>query len=259
MTSHTDADLLAAVEQSPQAAARHDRPGWVGLFTADACVEDPVGSTPHVGRDAIGRFYDTFIKPRDIVFDVNEDIVSGSTVIRDVTLEVRMGPGVTMAVPAILRYVLRDVSGELKIAELQAFWELPPMLWQFARRGLPAVPVALGLTRSLLSNQHLGGAAGFLTGLYRPARRRRAAVDALLAALTGGDQLTGRRMLGAGARVTLGEHDPLSVDALGVRVRGARLAARITAGATTAVSLRSLDGPVVLLIGTDPWTVRCFA
>jgi hypothetical protein len=259
VTSHTDADLLAAVEQSPQAAARHDRDGWVGLFTADACVEDPVGSAPHVGHDAIGRFYDTFIAPRDITFGVNGDIVSGTTVIRDVTLEVRMGPGVTMEVPAILRYAVRGTAGGLKIAELQAFWELPPMLRQFVRRGLPAVPVALGLTRSLLSNQHLGGAAGFLTGLHRPARRQRATVDALLAALTGGDQLTGHRMLGAGARVTLGEHDPLSAEALGARVRGARPAARITAGATTAVSLRSSEGPVVLLIETDPWTVRCFA
>lgn len=258
MTSHSDAELLAAVERSPQAAGRHDRPGWVGLFTADATVEDPVGSAPHVGHDAIGRFYDTFIGPREISFDVNDDIVTGTTVIRDVTLQVRMGPGVSMEVPAILRYALRDAAGELKIAELQAFWELPPMLWQFARRGLPAVPVALGLTRALLSNQHLGGAAGFLSGLYRPARRHGATVDALLTALMGGDQLTGRRMLGAGARVTLGEHDPLSADALGARVRGARLAARLTAGSTTAVSLRSPEGPVVLLIDTDPWTIRCF-
>ena len=30
------ADLLAAVELSPQAAAAHDRAGWVGLFTAGA-------------------------------------------------------------------------------------------------------------------------------------------------------------------------------------------------------------------------------
>jgi hypothetical protein len=41
--------LIAAVERSPQAAAAHDRAGWVGLFTADARVEDPVGSRPHLG------------------------------------------------------------------------------------------------------------------------------------------------------------------------------------------------------------------
>lgn len=36
--------LLAAVERSPHAAAAHDRAGWVGLFTGDGRVEDPVGS-----------------------------------------------------------------------------------------------------------------------------------------------------------------------------------------------------------------------
>ena len=259
MTAHTDADLLAAVEQSPRAAARRDRSGWVGLFTDDASVEDPVGSVPHHGPEAIGLFFDTFIAPRDITFHPHADIVCGSTVIRDVTLEVRMGPGVSIDVAAILRYALEDVGGELRIRELQAFWELPPMLWRFARRGVPAVPVALGLSRAMLVNQRPRGVAGFLTGLHRPARRRRGEVDTLLAALTGGDQLAGRRILGAGSRVTEGDDgEPIGIDALGARLMGARVASRITAGFTTAVSLRGPDGPAVLLIDTDPWTVRLF-
>ena len=49
-------DLLAAVERSPQAFTVHDRNGWVGVFTADARVEDPVGSQPHVGHEQIYRF-----------------------------------------------------------------------------------------------------------------------------------------------------------------------------------------------------------
>ncbi len=57
------AELLAAVELSPQAAAAHDRAGWVGLFTEDGRIEDPVGSRPHIGHEQIGRFYDTFIEP----------------------------------------------------------------------------------------------------------------------------------------------------------------------------------------------------
>jgi len=58
--------LLATVARSPQAFTVHDRDGWVGVFTADARVEDPVGSQPHVGYEQIYRFYDTFIGPRDI-------------------------------------------------------------------------------------------------------------------------------------------------------------------------------------------------
>ncbi len=43
-------DVLAAVERSPQAAAAHDRAGWVRLFTGDARVEDPVGSAAAGGH-----------------------------------------------------------------------------------------------------------------------------------------------------------------------------------------------------------------
>jgi hypothetical protein len=84
----------------------------VDVFTADALVEDPVGSQPHVGYEQIYRFYDTFIGPRDIKFHRNLDIVTGQTVLRDLELEVAMGTGVTMFVPAFLRYDLREVNGE---------------------------------------------------------------------------------------------------------------------------------------------------
>ena len=50
MTGRAESALLAAVERSPEAAAAHDRAGWVGLFTVDGRIEDPVGSRPHVGQ-----------------------------------------------------------------------------------------------------------------------------------------------------------------------------------------------------------------
>jgi hypothetical protein len=99
--------LPAAVERSPQTFTVHDRDGWVGVFTADARVEDPVGSQPHVGYEQIYRFYDTFIGPRDIKFHRDVDIVFGTAVVRDLELEVAMGSAVTMYIPAFLRYDLR--------------------------------------------------------------------------------------------------------------------------------------------------------
>lgn len=83
-------DLLAAVERSPQAFTVHDRTAWVGLFTPDARVEDPVSSSPHVGHDQIYRFHDTFIGPRDITFHRDLDIVNCLAVVRDLELEVAM-------------------------------------------------------------------------------------------------------------------------------------------------------------------------
>src|ERR671921_176763 len=109
----TRADLLATAERSPAAAGARDKKAWVGLFTSNGCVEDPVGSTPHRGVGAIGRFYDTFIGPRDIRYHPDADIVVGPTVVRDGELEVTMASTLTLRVPVYIRYDLKEEGGEL--------------------------------------------------------------------------------------------------------------------------------------------------
>ena len=158
------ADMLAAATSSLAAAGARDRDGWVGLFASGGRVEDPVGSQPHRGRMAIRRFYDTFIGPRDIVTHPDVDIVVGSTVIRDLSLEVGMISGLTLRIPAYLRYDLQDDNGDLKIAALYAFWELPTMAGQLLRSGPRSVPAGLLLSKGLLTNQGLIGTLGFLSG-----------------------------------------------------------------------------------------------
>jgi hypothetical protein len=76
------------------------------------------------------------------------------------------------------------------------------MMAQFARQGVPAMGAGLTLSRALLANQGMDGAFGFARGLRRPGRRARAKVDDLLAALSGGDELSTRRILGHGAGST---------------------------------------------------------
>jgi Nuclear transport factor 2 (NTF2) domain len=181
MSQAPTAELLAAVEQSPRAAAAHDREGWVGLFAEDGRIEDPVGSRPHVGRVHIGRFYDTFIGPRQITFHRDLDIVSGTSVIRDLTLEVMMSADVGMMIPAFLRYDLRSSESGWQIGRLRAYWELPAMIVQFARHGAKSLPAALRLAGGLLRNQRLGGTAGFLSGFRGPARRGKRLVEDALA------------------------------------------------------------------------------
>lgn len=237
----TDADVLATVERSLVAASARDRAGWLQLFTADGRVEDPVGSRPHVGAAQIARFYDTFIGPRRITAHRDADFVSGSTVVRDLTLGVRMNAGVTMAVPAVLRYTVRDTDHGLAIAELRAYWELPAMMLQFARRGRAAVPAGLAMTWALLVNRHVNGTVGFLRGLRPPARRERAVLLDLLTALTAGDELATRRVLGPAAAVTVGR------DVLAARMRGATWTKVICAGHAVTASLSTRDGRAVLL------------
>ncbi|MDG3011365.1 transporter [Rhodococcus sp. D2-41] len=183
----TAEQLLQTVAASPAAVAVHDRSAWLDLMARNAIVNDPVGSTPHRGREAIGRFYDTFIGPNTIVFDVAHDVVCGSTVFRDVTIATTMSTGVTLHVPMHLRYDMVEEHGSLKIGLLAAYWELPTMLAQLARAGMPGLSASLKLTPQLLSNQGVGGTLGFLRGLRRAGAAGKRTAEGLSAALGRGD------------------------------------------------------------------------
>ena len=246
MTGRAAPALLATVERSPQAAAAHDRTGWVGLFTTDGRIEDPVGSRPHVGHGEIGRFYDTFIGPRDIVFHRNLDVVHGAAVIRDLDLEVAMGSAVTMTIPAFLRYDLREVNGEWKIAQLRAYWELPSMMLQFLRNGLSAAPAGIQLSQGLIRNQRLRGTAGFAAGFRRVSSRRKDLVDTFVAAVGAGDKHTAERTLSSDAAITFGDGEAAEIAAVVARCPGAAASKLIAAGSTVAVSITSQHGRGVM-------------
>ena len=136
-----------------------------------------------------------------------------------------------MAIPAVLCYDLRDSGGELKIAQLQAYWELPPMMLQFAGQGVAAVPAGVRLMRALLANQGPAGSLGFLQGFRRPGRHARAVVNDLLAALSVGDELSTRRILGPGAPAGA------DLDELADRLQGAHPSKILAAGRSITVSL----------------------
>ncbi|SPM26594.1 ketosteroid isomerase family protein [Mycobacterium terramassiliense] len=240
--------LLAAVERSPQAAAAHDRAGWVGLFTADGRIEDPVGSRPHRGHAQIGRFYDTFIGPRGITFHRDLDIVFGTTVLRDLELEVSMGPAVTMYIPALLRYDLREANGDWKIGILRAYWELPAMMLQFLRTGPHAAAPALQLSRGLLANQGLRGTAGFLAGFRRAGARHKRRAEAFLGAVSRKDKSAAVAALAPGAPITLGDDDPLDLGELVEQLDGSNWTKVIGAGPTVAVSVNSAHGRGIVFV-----------
>ncbi|WP_336620142.1 nuclear transport factor 2 family protein [Rhodococcus sp. G-MC3] len=161
----TAEELLATVQGSPDAVAAGDRNAWVDLYSAEGIVNDPVGSKPHVGKAAIARFYDTFIAPNTINFHVENDIVSGMSIVRDLTLETIMSTGATLNVPMHLRYDLVDENGVLKIARLEAHWELAKMIRGLLGAGMAGLTASAKLTPQLIGNQGFGGALGFMRGL----------------------------------------------------------------------------------------------
>jgi hypothetical protein len=250
----TRADLLTTAERSPAAAGARDRKTWVGLFAADGSVEDPVGSTPHRGVAAIGRFYDTFIGPRVIRFHPHIDIVVGPTVVRDGQLEVTMASTLTLMVPVYIRYDMRDDAGELKITALSAFWELPAMVGQFLRGGVRALPAGLQLSRLLMRNQGFVGALGFLGGFRGIGSGAKGVVARFLDAACAGDEVGMRRRLAAQARVSSGDDLALSAGDLLKHLSGARWRKLVGSGyvIVAAVERAGQHSVVFAEVGSDP-------
>lgn len=160
------AALLATAKASPEAAGRHDKAGWLSLFSADAVVEDPVGSAPHrrrgAGDDAaLGCFYDAFIAPNGIVFDVVMDIVVPGAVVRDVVIEVTAPSGLITRVPTYILYEIVEEDGRPKIARLAAHWELAAMLGQVIRQGWSGLAMSMTLGLRMLRCLGPAGTVGY--------------------------------------------------------------------------------------------------
>jgi Nuclear transport factor 2 (NTF2) domain len=241
-----NAEFVAVVERSPAASDIHDRAAWVALFTADGRVEDPYGSRPHIGHEEIGRFYDTFIGPRQIIFHRDFDVVSGATVIRDLMLEIVMAPAVSLDVPMHLRYHLRESDGDWSIERMCAHWELPLMVVQMLRRGAKSLPASLRLSANLLRNQGLAGTAGFFAGFRRPGRRDKRCVQTFLDAAVAGDQMAARRAAGHSVAVGLGEDSSVLMGELVDLLRGGRWTKLIAAGDTVSASVTTPVGRGVI-------------
>ncbi|MFF0814235.1 nuclear transport factor 2 family protein [Rhodococcus sp. NPDC003318] len=165
--------LLSLAHASPAAVADHDKSAWLALFARHHVVEDPVGGRPVLGGlydprsrrrggEPLARFWETFIAPNDIRFHVERaDIVDGLTVVRDVTIETRLGGGVVARAPMHLLYEAALGDGEPRIRRIAAHWEVAPMFAQVAGIAPAKIRVGAAMAGRMLRNQGLGGSLAF--------------------------------------------------------------------------------------------------
>jgi hypothetical protein len=250
----TAAELLAAVERSPALVAVHDRAGWCALYAADGQINDPVGSRPHQGREAIERFYDTFIAPNQIRFNVDHDRVCGMSVMRDLTIRTTMSTGVALSVPMHLRYDLVEEAGALKIRRLYAHWELPVMVLQLLKAGLLGLWTAIKLGPQLIRNQGIGGVLGFMRGFFGHGRAGKRAAIAFLEAAGRVDATAMARLLAPGARLELPFGTAVELPALASALRDVQWRKVIGAGdyVTATVQFGTQRGVALFGFERDP-------
>lgn len=190
--------LLEEVKKSPAAVGVHDKQAWMSIFANYHAVEDPVGSSPHVGglydategkrgHGALDRFYDTFIAPNEIKFDVKRDIVCGNHVVRDLTINLNMSPTVSASVPMHLLYELVQEGEEWKIVRLAAHWELVPMVTQLLSKGIASFGVLGSLTARMIKFQGFAGIIGFSKAAINIGNSGKTQLNAFVAAFNNKD------------------------------------------------------------------------
>ena len=243
--AHLRQDVLAVVERSPAAVAVHDRAAWLALFSEDAVVEDPVGAPPAPKRDGtLGRFYDAFIGPHEIHFEIRRDHFLGDDVFRDAVIHTTVRRGVNVDVPAYLLYQVEERSGALVARRMAAHWQLSRMVGLAMRLGPRAWVAMTVLFVGMLRHLGVGWVAGYLASLWRTVGRRGVGIATALAdALARRDSEALARLFAPDAVIALGDRTVSPQTLLDAVSPGTRLGidAPVTAGWT--VSFRfSLEG-----------------
>ncbi|RZO86751.1 MAG: nuclear transport factor 2 family protein [Oceanococcus sp.] len=234
------AELLDTAQASPRAVAAHDKSTWLGLFADDAEVHDPVGSRGHAGPAALARFYDTFIAPNQIRFDVDHDIVCGQTVVRDLVIVTHMGgTALTVGVPLYIRYeIVAGSDGRPRVRRLYAHWELLPMMTrqvfsQGLRTGLSAL---LALSGNMLRQQGLSGALGFSRAFVGVGASAKRCAEQFLNALNAGQTAHMRQLVEANAPIQLA-NQTVALDALCTQLSDIRWSKVIAGGRQVVLTL----------------------
>ena len=252
----TRQDRIDTVLKSPRAVAAHDKQAWMAIFARYNIVEDPVGSAPHVsgvfdrrsgvrGNGPLGRFYDCFIAPMQIVFHVDRDIVCGLSVVRDLTIEIRMSPRITLRVPMHLHYELVEEDGQLKVQHLAAHWELWPMLKQQMSFGFASLTAGIGLGKRMIGQLGFGGMLDFMSAVNNIGQAGKDRVAEFVAAFNQRAFARIERQLSADfAGVACPAHAPLAGIAELAAVPGQlRLGKTLAAGNYITASFTLTDGP----------------
>lgn len=113
---------------SMRAVEAGDRAAWLGLFAADAVVEDPIGPSPmdpsgegHRGPEAIAAFWDSMIGPNQVRFVIERSHVAGNEVANVGTITTRMPDGAVVHTDLVITYRVGDDG---RVTALRAYWEL---------------------------------------------------------------------------------------------------------------------------------------
>ena len=116
-----------AAWRSADAVARGDREAWLDNFAEDAVLEDPVGPSyldpegrGHRGREAIAKFWDTYIANARPMFSLTASYACGNECANVGSLTTQMANGAAGLINGVFVY---RVNAEGKLVSLRTYWE----------------------------------------------------------------------------------------------------------------------------------------
>jgi steroid delta-isomerase len=117
----------AAAVRSMQLSEAGDGAAWLELFAEDAVVQDPYGVSPmdpsgkgQVGKEAIGKFCASYIKPDTIRFEIRQTLSAGGACVNVGTI-IAKGPNGSTSWNELVN--IYEVNDARKIVLLRSYWD----------------------------------------------------------------------------------------------------------------------------------------
>ncbi len=114
-----------------ESKGEHAKQQWLALFADDAIIEDPIGPSPvdpagtgHRGKQAIDAFWDLFIAPHQLKFDIERSYAAGNEVAFVGAVTASMDGRTLARVEGVFTYTVNATG---KIVAYRAYWEFERM------------------------------------------------------------------------------------------------------------------------------------
>lgn len=113
--------IQATIDGYIDAYEQNDKAAFLALWATDGVLEDPVGTPAHMGKEALGAFWDGARELADrIVLKMDRAVIAGGEAAVTIEINAHMGEsGIVMPAVDIMRF-----NDDGLLASVRAYWDM---------------------------------------------------------------------------------------------------------------------------------------